>query len=126
MRFIYELHDLRIGKNCIAIVHLIDGLLSPKEHLILSQELEEMPRQKDEIHLDQRKIDILKYIADKNAMHSVVYYKHISSDFKLSRITARLWINELQQKGLLNIKKFGRVKQIFISDKGMDTIADVQ
>ncbi len=124
LKFFYRLNDLiRFSEN-IAIANISESMFDEKELLLLKQELKPAPvTENDAVYLDQRKIAILKFISDKNAFNISVPYNLISSEFKLSRMTTKHWIEDFFSKGLIRSEKRGRVKFIQITEKGRSLIS---
>ncbi|MCK5283239.1 MAG: DUF835 domain-containing protein [Nanoarchaeota archaeon] len=123
--FLYTLNDLISSTNNIVIIHIIESSFEKRELSILKQEFNLFPTpKKEDIHLDKKKIDILRFISDKNSLHAIVNFNLISTEFALSRMTTRSWLRELQLKSLIQTNRQGNVKQVYITNKGRELISN--
>ncbi len=121
LKFLYLLNDLVRESNSTAIISLPKDFFSEREVAALGQEFIPFPDIEEEgIRLDKRKIDILKFIQNKNSFHYNVQYNLIGKEFNLSRITTKKWISELQMNQLVSIQKTGRTKLIHLTEKGKE------
>lgn len=124
MRFLYKLNDTIRNTEIILLLNVCKDCFSNYEIALIRQEFIAFPETEEkELFLDPRKIDILKYLLNQSEFHFNIQYSTISSQFNLSRMTTKKWIDELQMKGLVQIRKEGRAKYIFISEKGREFLS---
>lgn len=117
--FLYKLNDMVRLTDNIVLVHISLDSFQNFEISRLKEEFKEFPApKKEKIHLDQKKIDILKFIANKNMAHQNVYYGLIRNEFGISKKTTKVWLNELENKELITTKEQGKRKLICITEGG--------
>ena len=87
--------------------------------VILKEEFQQLPeRQIDDIQLEETLFEILEYIQIENSRNSLVSYSRISKQFSISKVTSQRRIESLIEKGLIFLKKQGRTKILYVTDKG--------
>ncbi len=119
INILYKINNTIIKNKSIFIVYISTSFLSSKEIAFIEEELQLLPGQKVEgINLEDELFDILEYINNKNQKKSLVSYKKISKNFGIVKATTAKKLNILNDKGLINIKKQGRLKIVNVSDKG--------
>jgi len=119
IRNIYRLNDI-IGKhNCLLLLRISPSLLDKTQMVILKEEFQQLPeRQIDDIQLEETLFEILEYIQIENSRNSLVSYSRISKQFSISKVTSQRRIESLIEKGLIFLKKQGRTKILYVTDKG--------
>lgn len=119
MQMIYTLSSIATRKDGIMLIRLNPAVISSKELAILNEELETLPEQNvGNITIDNKLFDILHYVDKQNTDKSIVSFKTVSKHFSVTKVTTAKRINALEEKELVAIKKRGRLKTIFITDKG--------
>ena len=119
MQMIYTLSSITMRKDGIMLIRLNPAVISSKELAILNEELETLPEQNvGNITIDNKLFDILHYVEKQNTDKSIVSFKTVSKHFSITKVTTAKRINALEEKELVAIKKRGRLKTIFITDKG--------
>ncbi len=119
MQMIYTLSSITTRKDGIMLIRLNPAVISSKELAILNEELETLPEQNvGNITIDNKLFDILHYVDKQNTDKSIVSFKTVSKHFSVTKVTTAKRINALEEKELVAIKKRGRLKTIFITDKG--------
>jgi len=87
--------------------------------VILKEEFQQLPeRQINDIQLEETLFEILEYIQIENSRNSLVSYSRISKQFSISKVTSQRRIESLIEKGLIFLKKQGRTKILYVTDKG--------
>jgi PAS domain S-box-containing protein len=121
---IYLLNDM-IGKhNCLLLLRISPSLLDKTQMVILKEELQQLPERKiDDIQLEESLFDILDYIQIENKRNAILSYSRIGKQFSISKVTTQRRIESLLEKGLVFTKKQGRIKTIYITDKGKNLLA---
>lgn len=119
MQTIYQISSIASKFNNIVLVRLNPSVVSSTELAILGEELERLPDQNvDHITIDKKLFDILRFVNEKNRNKSLVSYKNISKSFSITKVTTAKRINSLADRELITIKKRGRLKTIYITNKG--------
>jgi len=119
MQTIYQISSIASKFNSIVLVRLNPSVVSSTELAILGEELERLPDQNvDHITIDKKLFDILRFVNEKNRNKSLVSYKNISKSFSITKVTTAKRINSLAERELITIKKRGRLKTIYITNKG--------
>ncbi|MBS3748542.1 MAG: PAS domain S-box protein [Candidatus Thermoplasmatota archaeon] len=119
MQTIYQISSIASNYNGIVLVRLNPSVVSSTELAILGEELERLPDQNvDHITIDKKLFDILRFVDEQNRSKSLVSYKHVSKTFSITKVTTAKRMAALAKKNLITIKKRGRLKTIYITDKG--------
>lgn len=119
MQSIYSISSIASKYDGIVLIRLNPTVLSGNEVAILKEELKDLPEQTVEnVTIDKKLFDILQFIEKQNRNKSVVSYKSISKRFSITKVTTAKRIKALADEELVAIKKKGRLKTIFITDKG--------
>ena len=115
----YEINAIIIETNSILLLHIDPSVLDNRQIALLENELQILPHQKIEnIQINDNLYDILNYIYLQNQNNTLVSFTNIGNKFSIVRPTTAKRIMELEDKGLIYIKKRGRLKTLYISDKG--------
>jgi PAS domain S-box-containing protein len=118
MRSIYHLHSLIIPSKSILFINVNTLLFTKQQIALLKEELAETPSaDTSDINLESDVYAILEHIYKENEINSIVSYKNIGSAFQISKVTTQKRINSLQEKGLVTIKKRGKMKILFVTEK---------
>jgi PAS domain S-box-containing protein len=119
MQTIYTLSSIAARNDGIILIRLNPEVISSKELAILNEELEKLPEQSiGNITIDNKLFNILQYVEKQNTDKSIVSFKTVSKQFSITKVTTAKRINALEEKDLVAIKKRGRLKTIYITDKG--------
>ncbi|MDG6219280.1 MAG: hypothetical protein QCI00_07550, partial [Candidatus Thermoplasmatota archaeon] len=90
---------------------------------LIKEELTDVAREKiSEIFLDRDLLDILGYILKENERNSIVSYQDIGKTFSISKVTTQKRIKMLEQEDLITVRKRGKMKILFVTDKARDII----
>ncbi len=119
MQTIYQISSIASKYNGIVLIRLNPSVVSSTELAILREELARLPDQNiNHITIDKKLFDILRFVDEQNRSKSLVSYKHVSKTFSITKVTTAKRITALADKDLIAIKKRGRLKTIYITDKG--------
>ena len=119
LNVLYELHDAVARYNSMLFLRIDPHLLTPNQMAVLENELRLLPSQKVEgIVIEDTVYDMLKYIYEQNQNNALVPYKKIMGKFKIAYSTAAKRLEELENKGLVFTKRQGKLRTVFISEKG--------
>jgi predicted transcriptional regulator len=86
---------------------------------VFENELQNLPEQRvEDLIIEDYLYEKLKYIFEQNQINAIVSFKKIMNKFKISYVTAASRLDSLEKKGFIYTKKQGKLRAIFITDKG--------
>jgi len=116
---LYQINSMVSENNSLLLLHLSPSVVDNRQMSIIEAELQPLPSQKiEDIQIEDELFAILKYIQEQNQNNAVVSFKKISKEFSLVKSTTAKRLGMLEDKGLVFIKKQGRLKTVHISKKG--------
>ncbi len=116
---LYQINEEMIKNRSILFVRFDPSLVDKNKMAIIKNELQILPSQKVEgIIIEDNLYDMLKYIYQQNEKNALVPYKKIMGKFNIAYSTAAKRLEELENKGLIFTKKQGKLRTVFVSDKG--------
>lgn len=116
---LYQINSIVSENNSLLLLHLSPSVVDNRQMSIIEAELQPLPSQKiEDIQIEDELFAILKYIQEQNQNNAVVSFKKISKEFSLVKSTTAKRLGMLEDKGLVFIKKQGRLKTVHISKKG--------
>lgn len=119
MQTIYQVTSIARKHSGIILIRLNPSVFTSTELAILHEELRKLPEQAiDTVSIDKKLFDILRFVDQQNRVKTIVSYKNISKQFSITKVTTAKRISDLSENELIAIKKRGRLKTIFITDKG--------
>ncbi|MEF8847795.1 MAG: DUF835 domain-containing protein [Candidatus Thermoplasmatota archaeon] len=119
LEYLYKINELIIKNKSILLLRIDPSLLDKNKMTIIENELQMLPSQKVEgIILSDKLYNILKHIFQQNERNALVPYKKIMEQFSIAYSTAAKRLEKLEDKGLIFTKKQGKLRTVFISDKG--------
>ena len=119
MDVLYQINDIIAKNQSIMFVRIDPAIVHEQQLAIIENELKKLPSQRIEgITLEDSIYDVLKYIAEQNQNNVLVPYKKIMGKFKIAYSTAAKRLESLESKGLILTKRQGKLRTVFISDKG--------
>ena len=120
---IYRLNDMIRKHNCLLLLRISPSLLDKTQMTLLREELQELPEQQiDDVQLEETLFEILDYIKIENRRNSLVTYSKIRTRFSIAKVTVQRRIELLLEKELVFFKKLGRMKTLYITDKGKNLL----
>jgi len=115
----YEINDIIAKNRSILILRVDPSTLNSKQMAIFENELQTPPSQKIEnLIIRDDAYDTLKYIFEQNELNAAVSYKKIMKKFNIVYMTAAKRIASLEEKGLIYTKRLGKIRAVYISNKG--------
>jgi|GEM_PF-1594338 len=119
IKSLYQISDIISENNSLLLFHIDPALLDARQMAIVENELRLLPSQKiEDIQLKDELYDILKFIYEQNQKNAVVSVKNIAKEFSIVDKTTTKRLKNLEDNGLIFIKKLGRTKTLNASDKG--------
>ena len=86
---------------------------------LIENELLILPSQKTEdLIIEDDLYNALKYIYEQNQNNAIVSVKKLMAKFSITYVTAASRLDSLESKGLIFTKKQGKIRAIFLTDKG--------
>ncbi len=116
---LYKINELMIKNKSILFLRFDPTLVDDSKMAIVENEFQILPGQKVEgIIIEDNLYDMLKYIYQQNEKNALVPYKKIMGKFNIAYSTAAKRLEELEDKGLIFTKRQGKLRTVFVSDKG--------
>ncbi len=116
---LYQLNEIAIKSKSMLFVRFDPAILSDSEMAIVENELHTLPSQRIKgITLEDSVYEILKFIYQQNQNNALVPFKKVMSKFNISYSTAAKRLEGLEEKGLIFTKRQGKLRAIYISEKG--------
>lgn len=123
MESIYTIHSLIISNDSIIFLHLNTTVFNSYQLALIKEELIDISGEKGtKIILERDLLEILEYIYKQNESNSIVSYQNIGKTFSISKVTTQKRIKMLEQEELITVKKRGKMKILFITDKARDIV----
>jgi PAS domain S-box-containing protein len=119
IKTLYKITNLVIKKKGLLFLRLNPSVISDNQLALIREELKQLPSQTiRDVQLEDYMYDVLGFINEQNQNNTIVTYKKISQKFSISKVTTAKRLDIIKDKGLILIKKQGKAKNIFISEKG--------
>lgn len=119
LRTLFEVDDIITANKAVMLVRLDPSLLDSTRMAYVENELCLLPSQKiDDIILGDELYELLRYVYEQNQSSALVSLKKIMSKFQISYVTAAKRIESLENDGLVYVKKQGKLRTPYITDKG--------
>lgn len=123
INLIYEIRETVAEENTMFFIHIDPLLLDEQQTAVLQHEIKILPKyHESSIIISDESADILQYVYEKNLKNSLVTIKDISKTFSIVYRTTSKRLDSLSKKGLIIIKKYGRSKEIHVTEKGKKLI----
>jgi len=119
VNILFQLNERIIEQRAMMFVRIDPSLFQKNQLAIIENELRMLPSQKIQgITLKDSVYDILKFIYQQNQNNALVPFKKVMSKFKISYSTAAKRLEGLEEKGLIFTRRQGKLRAIYISEKG--------
>jgi PAS domain S-box-containing protein len=116
---LYQLTGIIAQNKSLLLIGVNPDLLDARQLAVLEAELQKLPRQDIvDIDMDEDAFSILHYLYEQKQHNLLVPFKNISKQFSIVKSTTAKRLRFLEDKGLIVIKKKGRLKIVTISDRG--------
>lgn len=116
---LYQINSIIAKNGAILLVHVNPSFLDLRQRAILEEELQPLPHQKIEsIQIEDELFQILKFIYEQNQKNALVSFNKINKEFSIVKSTTAKRLKKLEDKGLIFIKRQGRSKTPYVSEKG--------
>jgi len=119
IKTLYKIANLVVKKKGLLFLRLNPSVISENQLALFREELKQLPSQTiRDVQLEDYMYDVLGFINEENQNNTIVTYKKISQRFSISKVTTAKRLDKIKEKGLIIIKKQGKSKNIYISEKG--------
>lgn len=119
IQFLYDVNDLILEQKAILFVRIDPTTFKPHEMALIKNELRILPGQHTgDVIIRDDLFEMVKYIYGQNQGNAIVSVKKIMAKFDVTYVTAASRIDLLEDKGLIYSKKQGKIRAIFITEKG--------
>jgi len=116
---LYQINDLVLKSQLIVILRIDPSIVDKSQMAIFENEFQLLPSQKLEgLILDDVIYDMLKYVNEQNQSNSMVSFKKIITKSNVAYSTAAKRLDILEEKGLVFIKKQGKFRTVYVTEKG--------
>ena len=123
IRSLYDISDIIAKNKAILFVRIDPSTLESNKMALIENELLILPSQKTEdLIIEDDIYYILKYIYEQNQDNAIVSVKKVMARFNITYVTTASRLNSLEKNGLISTKKQGKLKAIFITEKGKKLI----
>jgi PAS domain S-box-containing protein len=120
---LYQINETIAKNRSIMFIRLDPSVVNENQLAIIENESHKLPSQKIEgITLEDSVYDMLKFIYEQNQNNALVPYKKVMSRFKIAYSTAAKRLEELEKKGLIFTRRQGKLRTVYISEKGKNLL----
>jgi PAS domain S-box-containing protein len=119
MDILFDLDEVASRNRSILLVRVDPSILDAEKMGMVQNELMTLPSQRfDDVILGDDEFEVLRYIHDQNENNILVSLKKLASKFNLSHVTIAKRIESLEVDGLVYVKKQGKLRSPYITEKG--------
>ena len=105
--------------DSIFLLYLDHLILDERQLAILKKEFQPLPDQRvDNIVIGDELFDILTYINNLDQINNIVNINKLAKHFSIVGKTVTKRLRTLEKDGLIHTRKQGRLKLVYISEKG--------
>ncbi|UCF13721.1 MAG: response regulator [Thermoplasmatales archaeon] len=124
---LYQINDLMAKNKSILLMRFDASLVDNNKMAIIENELQLLPSQKLEgLIIEDSVYNMLKFIHEQNQNNALVSFKKIMVKFKIAYSTAAKRLQILEIKGLIFTKRQGKLRTVYISEKGKTLLSKRQ
>ena len=115
-----KIKDLALEKESIIILSINPNVIDEKKLAALeSQAIDIFGKYlKSKVELEEKEMEILKYINEQNIQNKLISFKDITKQFNITKPTTRAKIGKLLALNLVLVEKKGRSKALKITSAG--------
>jgi predicted transcriptional regulator len=119
MDILFDLNEVASKNRSILLVRIDPAILDADKMGMVQNELMTLPSQRfDDVILGDDEFEVLRYIFDQNENNLLVSLKKLAVRFQLSHVTIAKRIESLEIDGLVYVKKQGKLRSPYITEKG--------
>ncbi|OPY33223.1 MAG: aerobic respiration control sensor protein ArcB [Methanomassiliicoccales archaeon PtaU1.Bin124] len=121
---VFQLSETLAKRRTIFLVRIDPALLDENKMAFIENELMILPSQKvEDVVIEDEVYSLLRFVHEQNENNSLVSLKKISSKFDISHVTVAKRIENLEADGLIYVKKIGKQRAPFLTEKGKTLLA---
>jgi len=119
IKALYRINNILAGHNAVLLWRVNPYSVDKIQLEIIKEELLPLPSQKiEDIELEDKLYEILKFIHKQTQNNMLVSYSKIGHEFSITKVTTGKYLNSLGEKGLVFIEKKGKSKSLHVTEKG--------
>ena len=119
IKALYRINNILRSRNAVLLVRINPNSVDKRQLELFKEEMLPLPSQKiEDIELEDKKYEILKFIQRQNQNNMLVSFSKIGHEFSISKVTNSKYLNSLGEKGLIFIEKKGKSKTLHVTEKG--------
>ncbi len=119
LKLLYNINDIIAKNKAILFVRIDPSIIDSNQMALIENELLVLPSQRTEdLIIEDDVYNILKFIFEQNQDNAIVSVKKVMARFSITYVTAASRLDSLETKGLIISKKQGKLRAIFITEKG--------
>lgn len=116
---LYQIREIVSNTNSILLLRVDPSLLDARQMAVMENELQSLPSRKiDDVEIRDELYYILEFIYKQNQNNAEVSFKKVAKEFSIVSKTTAKRLRMLENKGLIFVKKQGRLKTLHVSQKG--------
>jgi PAS domain S-box-containing protein len=116
---LFQINEMMVKNKSILFTRFDPSLVDINKMAIIENELQVLPSQKIEgLIIEDVVYDTLKFIHEQNQNNVLVSFKKIMAKFNIAYVTAAKRLGTLETKGLVFTKRHGKLRTVYISEKG--------
>jgi hypothetical protein len=118
IRYLYRITDMISDNNSIFILCIQASFFDEKQLSLIKSELLSIPSQRlEEIQIKDDYYEVLKLVNKYNKNNVLVEFKKISDELSINRKTLSKKVSYLEKQDLIIVRKYGRSKIPYLTDK---------
>lgn len=119
LNLLFDLDEVTSKNRSILLVRVDPNILDTNRMGLVENELLPLPSQKfEDIIMGDDEYEVLRFVHEENQNNTLVSLKKVAAKFQLSHVTVAKRIESLERDGLLYVKKQGKLRAPYITDKG--------
>jgi PAS domain S-box-containing protein len=119
LQTLFNINDLVARSRPILLVRVDPVTLDTRELALLENELLPLPSQRiSDVRIADEEYELLRYINEQNRSNAIVTLKKAVAKLDVSHVTVAKRIEALESSGLIYVKKQGRYRTPFLTEKG--------
>jgi len=119
LKSLFTINEIIASTNSLFFLQVDTNLLSDNQVAILKNEFIQLPSQNvEDLIIDDELYNILKYIYQENKKNMKVSIKKLTQTFHMTYPTVKVKLDGLLSTQLIYVKREGKLKNIYTTDKG--------
>ncbi len=123
VKTLYNINDVIKKHKCLFFIRINKRYITEEQYALLQEEFNKLPsRELARIQLNDDEYNMLYHIIQQNEKNNLVTQTYICKEIKISKVTAQKRIMDLSSQGLILSRKQGRIKCLYITEKGKELL----